>query len=265
MSIRVLVGILFVVGFSIYAYRNYFTSLCALLFFTAVFKHPDMPRSVLGIPGLELWNVLLVNVTLAWLVQRRQEGLEWDVPRALKIAARFYLAVLFIAFLRMFIDPTHYYPFTRLEMSLDYIISPVKFLVPALILYDSARTRERATWAMTAIMVGYFFLSLQVVRYMGLHVYSGEELNKRGAKIIQNAVGYDRVDVAMMLAGSAWAMIALSRIAKTKWQWLLAWGGAAFILTSETLTGGRSGYLACGLVGLILCLLRWRKYLPLIP
>lgn len=265
MSLRVLFGFLFVAGFSIYAWRNYFTSLCALLVFTAFFKHPDMPRSAMGIPGLEFWNVLMVNVVLAWLVQRRREGLEWDIPPSLKLAAKLYLAVLFIAFLRMFIDPTQYYPFTRLQMALDYIVAPVKFLVPAVILYDSVRTKERAVWAMWAIMIGYFFLSLQVVRYMGLHVYSGEELNKRGAKIIQHAVGYDRVDVAMMLAGSAWAMIALSRIAKNKWQWLMAWGAAAFILLSETLTGGRSGYVACGLVGLMLCVIRWRKYLPLIP
>ena len=265
MSLRVIFGFLFVVAFSIYAWRNYFPSLCALLVFTAFFKHPDMPRSIAGIPGLEFWNFLFVNVTLAWLSQRKHEGLTWDLPRAVKLGFVLYCCVIVISFLRMYIDPTNYYQGTRTNIALDFLVGPLKFLVPAAILYDSTRSRDRAVWAMAAIMLGYFLLSLQVIRYMGLHVYSGEELNKHGAKILQHSIGYDRVDMAMMLAGAVWAMIALSRIAITRWQWAACWGAAGFILLAETLTGGRSGYIACGVVGLLLCLIRWRKYLPLIP
>ncbi len=265
MPIRVIVGFLFVTAFSIYAYRNYFVSLCALLVFTAFFKHPDMPRGVMGIPGLEFWNVLLANVTLAWLMHRRHEGLVWDLPRGVKVALWLYLSVVGISFLRMLIDPTQYYRGTTTNIILDYLISPMKFLLPALILFDSARTPERMKLAMAAIMLGYFFLSLQVVRYMGLHVYSGEELNKRGAKILQNAVGYDRVDVAMMLAGSVWAMVAFARVIEQKWKKLAVLGAAGFILFAETLTGGRGGYAACGVIGLIMCVVRWRKILPVLP
>lgn len=265
MSIRILFGLLFVVAFSIYAWRNYFPSLCALLVFTAFFKHPDMPRSIAGIPGLEFWNFLALNVTAAWWTQRRNEDAQWDLERPLKVAFVLYCGVIFTAFLRMFLDPGPYFSGQSIQIILDFLIAPLKFLLPGLILYDSARTRDRASMAMAAIMLGYFLLSLQVVRYMGLHVYSGDELNKRGAKILQHAVGYDRVDVAMMLAGSVWAMVALSRIARNKWQSMACWGAAGFILLAETLTGGRSGYVACGLVGLLMCLVRWRKFLPLIP
>src|ERR1700753_4139866 len=106
MPIRVIVGFLFVTAFSIYAYRNYFVSLCALLVFTAFFKHPDMPRSVMGIPGLELWNVLMVNVVLAWLLHRRREGATWDVPRGVKIGVILYCCVITVSFLRMLADPS---------------------------------------------------------------------------------------------------------------------------------------------------------------
>lgn len=265
MSLRIIFGLIFVVAFSIYAWRNYFPSLCALLVFTAFFKHPDMPRSIAGIPGLEFWNLLALNVTAAWWVQRRNEDAHWDMERPVKVAFVLYCGVIFTAFLRMFLDPGPYFSGQSTQIILDFLIAPLKFLLPGLILYDSARTRDRAAMAMAAIMLGYFLLSLQVVRYMGLHVYSGDELNKRGAKILQHAVGYDRVDVAMMLAGSVWAMIALSRIARNKWQSMACWGAAGFILLAETLTGGRSGYIACGLVGLLMCLIRWRKFLPLIP
>jgi O-antigen ligase len=191
---------------------------------------------------------------------------DWDVPRGIKIAFFFYFCVIFFSFVRMYFDPGPYERHgSRMSIILDFFISPLKFMMPALILFDSCRSPKRVMWATTAIMLGYFFLALQVVRYMGLHVYSGDELNKRGAKILHNSIGYDRVDIAMMLAGSVWGMIALASAMQKKWQWLLAWSGAAFILLAEMLTGGRTGYLACGMVGMILCVLRWRKLLLLMP
>src|SRR5579872_681516 len=124
MSLRVIFGLLFVVAFSIYAWRNYFPSLCALLVFTAFFKHPDMPRSIAGIPGLEFWNFLAVNVTAAWWVQRRNEGVFWDLERPLSLAFKLYCGVIFIAFLRMFLNPGPHFTGQGIDIILDFLVAP---------------------------------------------------------------------------------------------------------------------------------------------
>jgi O-antigen ligase len=70
--------------------------------------------------------------------------------------------------------------------------------------------------------------------------------------------------MSMMLAGASWAIFAVRPIVRRTWRWLvlLAVLAAAY---AQGLTGGRMGYLTWGIVGLILCLVRWRKALLLIP
>jgi O-antigen ligase len=68
-----------------------------------------------------------------------------------------------------------------------------------------------------------------------------------------------------MLSGACWAVLStLVLVKKKKHQFgiLLLAGIVAF---GQALTGGRMGYVTWGLLGLILCLLRWRKLLPIIP
>lgn len=270
MSLRLIGCFLFVVGFSLYAYRNWFPSLCATIFLMAFVKHPDMPRSILGIPGMNLWNLLMGNVILAWLIQRRYEDPLDDTPRSMKIAVRLYLAVIVVSFLRLFIDPTNYFSFYpglgRSEIFVDFLMNSLRLLVPAYLLYKGCQTKERITWALGTIVVMYFLLAVQVVRYMGLNPdWSGSDMSGRAARIIEKSVGYDRVDMSMMLAGGSWAAIAVSALIEKKW---LRWsfrGMALVIVLGQALTGGRAGYVTwCG-IGLVLCTLRWRRILPLIP
>src|SRR4029077_8341888 len=70
---------------------------------------------------------------------------------------------------------------------------------------------------------------------------------------------------SMMLSGASWAMIAVIPLATRRWQQLAL--VAAFCVTSygQALTGGRMGYVTWGIVGLILCAVRWRKGLLLAP
>lgn len=42
-------------------------------------------------------------------------------------------------------------------------------------------------------------------------------------------------------------------------------GGSLVIVLGQALTGGRAGYVTWGAIGLILCTVRWRRMLPLIP
>jgi O-antigen ligase len=265
MSIRIIVCVLFVLAFSLYAYKNWFVSLCSAVVLMAFLKHPDMPRGLAGIPGGNLWNLLIVNVVIAWWHKRRHEELEWNLSTSLKIGFWLYFGVITVSCLRMFISPTVYYP-SRLDIIVEYFLNSIRFLIPALLFYDGCRSQNRVKTALGAIILLYFLLSIQVIRYMGIHPdFSGSELSGRAARIVQHSVGYNRVDMSMMLAGASWAVIAFSNlIEKKKYKWLL-YVGALLIVLAQALTGGRAGYVTWGAIGLILCTIKWRRLLPLIP
>ena len=266
MSIRLIVCFLFVVGFSLYAYRNWFRSLCAAVLLMAFLEHPDMPRAIFGIPGVNLWNVLMANVVLAWMIQRSREGLYWDLPRSVKIALALYTTVVVTAFLRCLINPTRYYEWDTMEIVVNSFVNPLKYVLPCLLFYDGCRTRERVIWASRVIVLLYFLLAVQVVHCMGLHPdFSGNELSARAAKLLPRSVGYNRVDMSMMLAGASWAMLAFSSLFEKRTHRWLIWGAAALILLAQSLTGGRAGYVTWGAIGLILCTVKWRRLLPVIP
>jgi O-antigen ligase len=266
LSIRVLACFAVVLGFSWYAYRNWFVSLCAAVALMAFVKHPDMPRSVAGVPGFNLWNLLILNVVIAWWRQRRIEEPASPVPKAVKVAFWLYFIVITVAFVRMFIDPTDFVVFSKSDIVIDFFLNSIRFLIPGYLFYEGARSPERVKGALGVIALLYFLLSVQVIRYMGLHPdLTGSELSGHASKTLQHSVGYDRVDMSMMLSGASWAAMAFSSLIETrKYKWLVR--GAAFAMVlAQALTGGRTGYATWGLIGLIMCTLRWRRMLPVIP
>ncbi len=79
-------------------------------------------------------------------------------------------------------------------------------------------------------------------------------------------VGFSASDMSTMLAGAAWAVLAALPLArKRRGRQVLILAVAAIITFGLALTGGRTGYLAWGVIGLTLCLLKWRKSLLLLP
>lgn len=267
MSIRVGVLILVVLFLSGYAWKDWFRALLGGIFLFAFLEHPDMPRTIAGVPGLNFWNLLFFNITLAWLSQRRAEGLEWDFPRSVRIGLICYVMIVTISFLRACLDPGPFCFESRSDMVVNYWVNPLKFLLPALMLYDGCRTNERTALALGAILSVYFLLAVQSVKAMGLHfdLSSGDALSDRAARVLVRDVGYHRVDLSMMLAGASWAMVAFSRYFKSFWVKMMLYGAAGVTLMGQAVTGGRTGYATWALIGLTLCVLKWRKYLPLIP
>ena len=256
-----------VLGFSWYAHRNWFVSLCASVVLMAFMKHPDMPRDVAGIPGGNLWNILIVNVIWGWWRQRRLEQPMSEIPRHVKIAFCLYFMVVTVAFLRMFIDPTDYVTYTRRDIVMDFFLNSIRFLIPAYLFYEGCNNPRRIKGALTSILLLYFLLAVQVIRYMGLHpdFSSGSDLSSHAAKTLQHCIGFDRVDMSMMLSGASWAAIAFSFLMERKWVRWAVRGGAFAIMFAQALTGGRTGYATWGVIGLVMCTLRWRRMLPLVP
>src|SRR5687767_11416103 len=122
MSIRVALLTLLVLALSVYAWKNWFWSLCGAVSLIAVIQHPDFPNSMGGIQGLNLWNVLLLNIVLAWSRERKQEGREWDMPPPLMGLLVCYFLVVFFSYVRLVMDPSNLDDYSFGSATSEYLI-----------------------------------------------------------------------------------------------------------------------------------------------
>ncbi len=263
--IRTTLLMLFVATFSIYSWRNWFVGLCSAILLLAVVEHPDFPKTIAGVPGLNPWNILMVNVVLAWAFHRRDEGVEWDLQPAARWFLCGFLAVVLTGVVRLSFSD---YPtgFTGGYLFSELTVNTIKWVVPGLLLFDACRTRRRTVVGLAVILGLYFLFAVQVIRWMPLgEVASGDSLSRRASKITQNEIGYNRVTLSMMLSGASWAALAAVPLLKRNLHRLALVGAAGSIAFAQALTGGRAGYVGWLAVGLLLALLRWRKLLVFIP
>jgi len=263
--IRITLLVVYVLGFCAYAFKDWFKSLCALILLMAVVEHPDMPKSILGIPGMNPWNLLFGVVVITWLMARKREQLVWDMPRHVNVLLVLYLGVVLIGWLRLMLD-RDMVSLSGSDLVSEMLINTLKWVVPGLILFDAARTRERFRLAVLCSIAVYFLLAVQVIRWMPLSAaVSGESLSERSIKILVNEVGFHRVNMSAMLAAGSWAIFAALPLAQTRLQRVAVIAGFVMTVFGQALTAGRAGYVTWIAVGFILCLLRWRKYLLLGP
>lgn len=266
MSLRVLACFLFVIGFSAYAWRNWFVSLCAAILLLAIIEHPDMPRTIGGIQGLNPWNILMANVLLSWASRRKQQGLSWDLPKHVLWLSIAYLAVVFVTSLRLFFTRGDYeIEYTTTYILSEHFINCLKWVLPALLLYDGCRTRHQVRIGIVVILMLYVLLAIQVIRWMPLSYAtgSGADFARRASKIIQNEIGYNRVTLSNMLGGASWAIFCAHVLFRKRLHQIGVLAAAGTVALGQALTGGRTGYASWALVGCLLCLLRWRWMLPI--
>lgn len=248
-----------------YAWKDWFVAAGGLVLMMAVLDHPDMPRELLGIQGLNLWNFLFLAALPAWFAGRRREGLRWDLPPLAGVLLVIYVVIIGVSFLRLVLDPGPI-TFSTGELVGEYFVNPLKYLVPALMVFDGARTRSRLLLALGCILGVYVFLALLVVRWVPLsEAMSGADLASTSMRRLDNETGYWRTDLSVMLAGASWAILAVRALVRSRLGSLGLIGVAAFVAFAQALTAGRGGYVAWLSVGLILCLLRWRIYLFVAP
>ena len=160
--IRITLLWLFVTVMSVYAWRDWYRAVCALIVMMAVIQHPDMPKSLFEVQGLNPWNIVLASTMCAWWRARRREGLTWDMPRKITVLAILYMLVMALAFARMIVDRD------LLKESLGYLvgdhaINVFKWVIPALMLFDGCRSRERFTTAAFSVLAVYCLLAVQVI------------------------------------------------------------------------------------------------------
>lgn len=268
MSIRFLIAIIAVLYLSGICWRGrWFVGCCGALVLMSILEHPDIPRSLFGIPGVNLWNILMANVVINWIRFRRMEGLEWDMPRFFQRALVVFCAVMFISGFRALMHPEKVVEGSALSVICAYFIETFKWVLPLIILYDGVRTRANCRQALCAAMAFYFLISLQVIRHMPLGMLRGSsgELRQRASKILQQSLGYNRDNLSTMLAGASWAAIALAAAFEEKKKKWALYGIACVIILAQALTAGKTGYGTWAVVGMGLGLVRWRKLLILLP
>jgi O-antigen ligase len=266
MSIRVTVLYLLVAGLSAYAWKDWFKSLCGLILMMAIFEHEDMPKMMFGIQGLNMWNVLFVVIVLAWAVSRRREGLIWDMPRPVGVLLLIYLGVIVIGVLRAVGDRSYIQDYPLKNLISEELINTVKWALPALLLFDGCRTRRRTMWALACILIVYLLVAVQVGRFMppGAAFGDADLLNRLRIRL-GRYIGYSACDISAMLAGASWAILAALPLIRQRKYRMMGLLSAGAVVYGQALTGGRAGFLAWGATGLILSLLKWRKYLLLAP
>jgi len=257
---------------AVYTWRDWFKGLCGLVALVAILEMPDVPRTMFGIDGLNFFNVLLLNVTAAWITARYKENLKFDLPAHVTVLLVLYLIIILLGFYRLFENrvymiQTYATTETADNMIRDYLLNTIKWVLPGVMLYDGCRTRERAILALLSIMVIYLFLGAMVVKVMPLSaaLLSGDELQHLALRLLLSRTGYHRVNLSMMLAGASWAVLALRGLTPDRRLHLLAILASVCVLYAQSLTAGRAGYIAWAVTGLVLCVVRWRAYLLVAP
>jgi O-antigen ligase len=266
MSIRVSALYVVITGLCLYAWKDWFKSLCGLLLIMAVIHHEDMPTNMFGIQGFNVWNILFLMIVFAWAAARQHEGLKWDIPRHVVILLLLYLAVVVIGVLRAIFD-RRFIQDTLVDLISDQLINTIKWVLPGILLFDGCRTRRRVLMALGCLLAMYVLLSVQIIRRMPLESAlggSGEDIALIRLKVCE-AIGYSAPDMSTMLAGASWGMLAALPLIRKKKYWIAVLGAAGVIAFGQALTGGRAGYAAWVATGLVLCILKWRKYLLLAP
>ncbi|MBL3589887.1 MAG: O-antigen ligase family protein [gamma proteobacterium endosymbiont of Lamellibrachia anaximandri] len=275
--IRITLLYMVVLFFSGYAFKDWYKSLCVLIALMAVVEHPDMPKTILGIQGLNLWNLLLIFVVMGFLGQKGQEKLKWDMPKFLTLLLWCYLGFVLVGFFRLVDDLSvvnSYHLFlewealTTKDVISEYLINTLKFMVPAVLVYYGCNSEERMRLTMASIVAVYFLIALQVIKAMPVMAIAGgggDKLTRLSLKIMNKEVGFHRVDVSMMLAGGSWALFSTRMLMPTKTKALFIWFASFIAFFGQALTGGRTGYGTWGVIGLVMGIVKWRKLLVLGP
>ena len=257
-----------------YAWRDWYKSLCGLILLMGVYQHPDFPTSVMGIQGFNPWNILMLVVVLAWANARKKEALKFDLPPKFLWLMAIFVSLIVISFLRLVGDTEIHEEIAAVQgdsistfgLLSEFIVNCIKWLVPAFLLFDGCRSKERLNLAIACILGVYVVLAIQVIRWMPFSTLtSGVELSERALKILSNEVGYHRVNMSMLLAGASWALFAARELVRSKVGRGLLYGASLILFVGMALTGGRMGYATWGALGLMFAVLKWRRVFLFAP
>ena len=274
--IRITLLTLLIAYLRVYAWKDWFRAICWLVLLMAFFQHPDMPKAIGGVPGLNHWNFLFVNTVLSWLSNRKKEKLTWEMPRIINILLFIYAFFIFTSVTRYLLDHRGIDelfavlgspPASTISDINEYLINCFKWVLPSMIIFDGCRNRKQYNFAVGTLALMFILLALQVIKAMklGSLTLGGDALQHKAIKIISNSVGFHRVNISMMMSGAFWFVFCLKELVSSKQYWLVILPSCFIIFIAMALTGGRTGYGTWAILGALYCLFKWRKYIFLVP
>ena len=274
--IRITLLTLLIAYLSAYAWKDWFRGACWLVLLMSIFQHPDMPKAVGGVPGLNHWNFLFVNVVLSWLSNRKKQKLKWEMPKHINFLLFIYAFFIVLSVIRYLSDRSgvfewfgviHASPPGAISDINEYLINCFKWVFPSMIIFDGCRNRKQYNFALGSLALMFILLAFQVVKAMklGSLTLGGDALQHKALKIISNSVGFHRVNISMMMSGAFWVVFCLKELVSKKHYWFVILPCCLLIFLSMALTGGRTGYGTWALLGFLYCLFKWRKYILLAP
>ena len=252
MSIRLLALYIMVAGVSAYAWKDWFKSLCGLILVMAIIHHEDMPTNMFGIQGFNVWNIMFLSISVAWVANRPREGSTWDLPRHVSVLLLLYLGVIVVGFLRAVLDRSHLEAYPLKNMISEELINTIKWVLPALLLFYGCRTRKQVVVALVCLLAMYFLLSAQVVKRMpwGSALGSDDAGMQHERLSVCEDIGYSACDMSTILAGASWGMIAALPLVIGKKQKAFVLALAGVVAFGQALTGGRSRICSLGCNGI---------------
>jgi len=266
MTIKVLVLFLLVLGLSFYAWKDWFRSLCGLILLMAVLERTDMPKSMFGVQGMNPWNMLFIMIVIAWAAARRREGLVWDMPSYVSALLVMYLLVVLVGFVRAVLDRSYLENYSLTNQISDQLINTIKWVLPGLLVFDGCRTRSRVVMILVCVPLVYLLIAVQVIKHMPLDAVLGQSGRLDSLRMrLGGDVGYSAADLSVMLAGVPWGMLAALPLVRQRKYRVMLLAAAGVVTLGQVLTGGRAGYIAWGAIGVVLCLMKWPRYLILAP
>ena len=263
----------------LYSFKDWYRALCYSLPILAVLERPDMPRAMLGIPGMNPFNILLLFVLLGWLTQKNREGLQWRVPANINRWLLLYLIVVTVSWLRMILNPEGVFAHARyfLSYGIDYpavsfgdliredFFNGWKWLIPGLLICHGANTKQRGNLAIQMVLLTGILLAIQILLRMWPALVGLDDLNKRSLRVFDRDIGYHKVQLATYMAGSAWGMFVYTRLALSGRKKQLGYACFGLITVALMATGGRGGAVAWIACALLFGILKWRKILLVLP
>ena len=147
----------------LYTWKDWFRSFCALLLLTAFMQDEDMPRAMLGLQGLNPWNMLLLSILLSWIIVHRRRAVRWDMPPHVNVLLVLYLGVIVLGFLRAVFDRSYLHDYPLGSLFSDELINTVKWALPGILLFDGCRSRRQVVLVLSIILVVYVLFAAQTV------------------------------------------------------------------------------------------------------
>lgn len=259
----------------VYAWRNWFVGVLGLLCLSVVMQRREFPSYLVGIPGMNPFNLLLLATVFAWFIHLRAGGRGLDLPRNIKLLLITVLFVLFVTYLRAVVDlesiphnpfmgRSHQRP-SVMQFTGEFVINRIKFIVPAILLFDACRTRRRVLIALGVILFCALVYAGLVIKHVPISsLWTGNYMKYRHR--IDRDIGLMAIDMSMMLAAAFWATVSFTvLILKKRWHRILMCGPLAALFLGMALCHSRGSYIGFAAAGFVFALARWRFLLPALP